>query len=107
MCEAVLRHLQLTWELTPHDLALIAKTLQVENKVMEDVHRQLNVDVRPSKKQRTMLNSNNNNNAEANAPQQSHVDGSTRTDSEDASEKVSMAQQMRLYEKAVDSYRCA
>ncbi|KAJ0396858.1 hypothetical protein ATCC90586_008221 [Pythium insidiosum] len=98
MCEAVLRHLQLTWELTPHDLALIAKTLHVDLKIMEDVHRQLHAGARPSKKQRTMLNSNKADAEPANGDAAPSGDDST-------SETLSMEHQMQLYERTIDSYR--
>ncbi|KAG7385585.1 hypothetical protein PHYBOEH_008981 [Phytophthora boehmeriae] len=99
MCEAVLKSLQSTWDLTPSDLKRVATVIQVEEEVLVEVHKNLRQAQRAAKKKRRM---------ELMAAANGQND-SIPTNADDGRESdptsISMEKYFELYEQSADSYR--
>ncbi|KAG6579913.1 Transcriptional repressor EZH1 [Phytophthora cinnamomi] len=104
MCEAVLKTLQSTWDLTPSDLKRVANVIQVEEEVLVEVHKNLRLTQRAAKKKRrteAMAAANGQNNLTAAAGERG---SNEEIDSADQS-NTSMEEYFELYEKSADSFR--
>ncbi|KAE9027943.1 hypothetical protein PR002_g10535 [Phytophthora rubi] len=105
MCEAVLKTLQSTWDLTPSDLKRVANVIQVEEEVLVEVHKNLRLAQRAAKKKRRSEamaaangQSNSTPNGEENGPKDELEDSADQTN-------ISTEEYMELYEKSADSFR--
>uniref|UniRef100_H3GD39 CXC domain-containing protein n=1 Tax=Phytophthora ramorum TaxID=164328 RepID=H3GD39_PHYRM len=97
MCEAVLKSLQSTWELTPSDLKRVADVIEVEEEVLVEVHKNLRLAQRAAKKKRR---------TECNSATPTYVEARNKEDISQAEEaSISMDEYFEMYEQSADSYR--
>ncbi|TMW63836.1 hypothetical protein Poli38472_002777 [Pythium oligandrum] len=96
LCEAVLRQLGKTWELTKQDLRVVSKTIQVEPEVVAEVHKKLQMRHHKAKKAKHSAT------AEPDAANGSRDANGLAVDAETP---ITQQSHFQLYEKAADSYR--
>ncbi|KAE9212656.1 hypothetical protein PF004_g15574 [Phytophthora fragariae] len=105
MCEAVLKTLQSTWDLTPSDLKRVANVIQVEEEVLVEVHKNLRLAQRAAKKKRrseAMAAANGQSNSTP-----SGEENGSKEELEDSADQtnISTEEYLELYEKSADSFR--